>query len=364
LSRYCQVIACAIAFGVCTVSTGLAQATRPAAVITGLVVDSSTAGPVVGAIAFIARNGIGSSTGADGRFVLPRVPPGEYDLVVSRVGYRRVVLRIAPGGSDTIALIVRLVPAPLEVGGVEVTAEAGNAPDGAPIFLPDGGKNSWCAYASETEVPVGILFTETALYFYHLDTAVIGSERYIRFWLLIFNGSEEPISFDADRDIRLDLDFEGRRYRSVKPDRELASAARNGKNPRLLSANLPVERTLNVMASQSQFFIDDAFRFDLVASSTGGYPPTPWLGWLNPPEQPAGVNPRHLMDVYDKCEHDGVLRRYTIAQGSGVDGTVWYPMPGFDRTGPGRVPGAGLPSMCEFTLTTPTGEERIVFSMH
>lgn len=351
-----------IIVALCANPQGLAQGAP--GIVTGLVVDSSTSEPVAGAIAFIAGTGIGASTGADGRFVLPPVPAGGYDLVLSRVGYRRAVLRIAPGASDTVTLNVSLVPAPPEVGGVEITAGGGPTPAAAPLFLPDGGERSWCAYASETEAPIGILFTEKALYFYHLDTAMIDGERYIRFWLLVYNGSEEPISFDADRDIRLDLEIGGRRYRSVKPDRERARAAREGRDSSLLSANLPVERTLHVMSSQSRFFIDDAFRFDLDASGTGGLPPYPWLGWLAPPEQPAGVNPRHLLDVYEQCDHDGALRSYTIAPAGGVDGTVWYPTPGFDRTGVGNPPGSGLPDRCEFTLRTPTGEERIVFTMH
>ncbi len=338
-------------------SAGTAAGQVRPGVITGLVYDSSSRQPIEDAIVFIPNSGLGTSTVPGGRFTLQRLFPGEYDLVVSRIGYRPRTFHLSLGASDTLTLEVPLAPRPVQAPGVEVQAEAEGLPGGRPLFFPDGGDQSWCAYGSETEVPVGILFAGEVMYMYVLESTPVCEERCVSLWLLVYNASGDTITFDAGRDVRLDMRSGGRAYHDVRPDPP-SSGPDGGTGSDLTDVPfLPAERTLNVMAGQSTFFIDAAFRFDLEG---GG----PWLGWLAPPERPAGVNPRHLKEIYDKCAHAGILGQYRIFPASGVDGSIRFPFPGFDTAESGNNVGEEFTFTYEFTLRTPSGDKRIVFSAH
>ncbi|HLF15605.1 MAG TPA: carboxypeptidase-like regulatory domain-containing protein [Bacteroidota bacterium] len=348
----------------------LAQATvaisRPqqrAGVITGVVIDSSTSEPLDNAIVYIPNSGIGTSTGADGSFMLPRLSGGEYDIIVSRVGYLREKLHLSLGEDDSLTLVIPLTARPVRAPGIEVFSGPETVSASAPLFFPDGGEKSWCAYGSETEIPIGILFAGKSMYMYALETAMEGGEKDIRFWLLVYNGSEDTLTFDAGRDIRLDMKAGGKTYHNVRPN---LPAGSTGDETGSITAGMqfpPAERTLGVMAAQSTFFIDAAFRFDL-AAATFGAAPFPWLGWLNPQEHPAGVNPRHLKDVYDKCTHGGTLGRYRIFPAGGVDGVLRFPLPGFHAVESAMAMGEAYTYTYVFVLQTPSGEERIVFTAH
>lgn len=57
--------------------------------ITGSVVDAETGEPLVGVNVFLKGTQIGAATDLDGNFDIKKVPPGEYTLVVSMVGYAK-----------------------------------------------------------------------------------------------------------------------------------------------------------------------------------------------------------------------------------------------------------------------------------
>ncbi len=326
-------------------------------VITGRIYDSSTSEPLDDAIIFIPMSGIGTSTASGGMFTLRRLPPGDYDLVVSRVGFHREKLHVTLEEGDTLDLEISLTPRPVQSPGVEVRAESEGGSTGQPLFFPDGGEKSWCAYGSETEIPVGILFAGKSMYMYALETTPIGKEKFLRLWLLIYNGSEDTVIFDAGNDIRLDIKSGGKVYNNVRPDTSAFTLDQDvGITPGNLTPH-PAERTLSIIAAQSTLFKAAADRFDIMG---GG----PFLGVLAPPEHPAGVNPRHLKELYDKCMHSGTLGRYRIFPASGVDGFIRFPFPGFHATGSDTVTGGEYAYTYEFVLQTPSGEERIVFTAH
>ncbi|HLF15606.1 MAG TPA: carboxypeptidase-like regulatory domain-containing protein [Bacteroidota bacterium] len=325
--------------------------------VRGIVTSSETGESIENAIVYIPNSAIGTSTGVDGRFTLHRLPPGDYDLAVSRVGFHREKRRVTLGEGDTLDLEISLTPRPVQSPGVEVRAEREGGSTGPPLFFPDGGERSWCAYGSETEIPVGILFAGRTMYMYALESTPIGEEKFIRLWLLVYNGSEDTMTFDAVRDIRLTMKTGGKSYHNVRPDPSPANTLRNTDTSQGEFQPRAVERTLSVMASQSAFFIAVNLRFDWAG---GG----PWLGIATPPEHPSGVNPRHLKEIYDKCSHDGILKQYRIFPASGVDGFIRFPFPGFQATGSGTAAGREYTSTYEFVLQTPSGEERIVFTAH
>lgn len=84
----------------------------------------------------------GAATDAEGRFTIPRVPPGTYTLVVSALGYDRVEATITVAASETVTRRFQLGEAPIEGEEVVVTAsrraeQALEAPLSVDIVRPE-----------------------------------------------------------------------------------------------------------------------------------------------------------------------------------------------------------------------------------
>lgn len=60
--------------------------------ITGTVTDSKTTEPVIGANVVIQGTHYGAAADLDGKYSIYNIPPGEYSLIVSSVGYTRVII--------------------------------------------------------------------------------------------------------------------------------------------------------------------------------------------------------------------------------------------------------------------------------
>ncbi len=95
---------------------------QPTAVLQGHVVEAPTGQPLVGATIRLEGTLLGAVTTRQGSFLLRGVPPGEYVLSVSMVGYRalRQAVRLQPG--DTLRLRLALEPQPVGFSEVVVTA--------------------------------------------------------------------------------------------------------------------------------------------------------------------------------------------------------------------------------------------------
>jgi hypothetical protein len=91
--------------------------------VTGRVVDAATGEPLENVNVYLSYTTIGTSSDAQGAYLL-RVPePGAYDLVFSIVGYTPGVRRIDVRRGDTLAIEARLEPALIETDPVEITVE-------------------------------------------------------------------------------------------------------------------------------------------------------------------------------------------------------------------------------------------------
>ncbi|MBI4547073.1 MAG: TonB-dependent receptor [Ignavibacteriae bacterium] len=92
--------------------------------ITGRVVDEKTKEPLIGATIIIVGTTVGSSTDLDGKFVILSVPPGEYSVKASYVGYQDVTASGVRVSSDlTTELNFTLVSSEIELKPVEIVAE-------------------------------------------------------------------------------------------------------------------------------------------------------------------------------------------------------------------------------------------------
>lgn len=88
--------------------------------IRGIVIDETTRQPLVGAVVYIPELKTGTTTGADGSFLLKRIPPRNFLMQISLLGYSAKV--ISANSSDTLAEItVALTPSVAELQEVIVT---------------------------------------------------------------------------------------------------------------------------------------------------------------------------------------------------------------------------------------------------
>lgn len=91
--------------------------------LVGRVVDKETGDPLVGVNVFIQGTMIGAATDLDGQFKLVKLPPGKYDVVVSMIGYSKLVVRdVVVNADDSSPLNVSLKPEIIESDEVVVTA--------------------------------------------------------------------------------------------------------------------------------------------------------------------------------------------------------------------------------------------------
>ena len=90
-------------------------------VLTGVVRDEE--GRPLGQAQVVVLPGLRQAlTDAEGRFQLRQLPPGEYRLQVSLIGYAPAAREVRVGGGAIVPLEVSLRPTPLTLGGIEVTA--------------------------------------------------------------------------------------------------------------------------------------------------------------------------------------------------------------------------------------------------
>lgn len=91
--------------------------------VEGAVIDAATGTPVEGAAVIGALSDLAASTGPDGTFSLPGVPPGRHHLVFSRLGYAEREFDVDIEAGRRVDVRVELASAPIELDSVSVTAE-------------------------------------------------------------------------------------------------------------------------------------------------------------------------------------------------------------------------------------------------
>ena len=93
--------------------------------ITGVVKDKKTGDPIVGANVRLEGTTLGSSTDFDGKYFMLNVPPNEYSLVVTMIGYTSYkITGVRVKGDLTTSIDVDISEAVLQLGQeVEVVAE-------------------------------------------------------------------------------------------------------------------------------------------------------------------------------------------------------------------------------------------------
>ncbi|MGE5859936.1 MAG: TonB-dependent receptor [Ignavibacteria bacterium] len=92
-------------------------------VLSGVIKDSLSDKPLIGANVFLTGTSLGSATNIEGEFSVPGIPSGKYTLKVSYIGYRSKQIPITIANKP-VKLNVKLVPDVIEGEEVVVTAQA------------------------------------------------------------------------------------------------------------------------------------------------------------------------------------------------------------------------------------------------
>lgn len=88
--------------------------------VLGKVTDITTHKPIENASVIISNSTIGNRTAADGSFILKGVKPGQYDLVVSIVGYETYHVNLAVNDSNVTIPSIELLPKSITLNEVVV----------------------------------------------------------------------------------------------------------------------------------------------------------------------------------------------------------------------------------------------------
>jgi outer membrane receptor protein involved in Fe transport len=92
--------------------------------ISGRVSEKGTGGPLVGANVLIVGTTLGAAASVDGGYVILNIPPGQYDLRVTLVGYAPMLVKgVRVVADQTTVIDARLEVSSVELGEVVVRAE-------------------------------------------------------------------------------------------------------------------------------------------------------------------------------------------------------------------------------------------------
>jgi len=91
--------------------------------IKGTVTDFKTNETLIGTTVLIQGTTQGTITNFDGEFIIPKVNPGKYNLVISFISYQSKIIQIEVEDGKETVVIVSLEPATLDIGEVKVVAQ-------------------------------------------------------------------------------------------------------------------------------------------------------------------------------------------------------------------------------------------------
>jgi len=91
--------------------------------ITGRILDSETGNPVIGASVYIKGTKMGAASDLDGNYTIKLVPPGNYELMVSSIGYANVTVEQVVVEEDT-PTVLNYSLSPKDIMGKKIVVSA------------------------------------------------------------------------------------------------------------------------------------------------------------------------------------------------------------------------------------------------
>lgn len=308
--------------------TAFSRQPQGGSTIYGVVRDAQTNSPIENAIAYLSGTPLGGSTSQDGRFHLTGVPAGLYELVVSRVGYegRRLRLKVAQGDSTRYDLALEprtILSSEVEIVGKALEVRPAHAAHQF-MFYPRNAPNLYCLYGVGYSSPVGIEITDSALYMYSLDTAVVDSERYLRLWLLYRNLSNVPHEINPATFGRLKMRRATFSYAPIPPENPSSLLTRLNNSEEADAVRRRIGEPLERMASHQKW--DRTIEENFILANGGRV----WGRGITEKETLEGTSGEALFNIFNSSVNDGVLRKHLVYPANGVHGYLYFPYPGLN----------------------------------
>ncbi len=86
-----------------------------AGTLKGYVTDKDRIIPLIGANVFIENTIIGAATDEEGRFVITGISSGNYQIIITMIGYERKIVNVNILEKDTVELNIQLYPTILQL---------------------------------------------------------------------------------------------------------------------------------------------------------------------------------------------------------------------------------------------------------
>ena len=339
-------------------------------IIVGRVTDAETGGPVENVIIFIASTPIGTSTEKDGSFKISRISPGEYDLVLSCVGYDRQTVPLTIGKGDSLYYDMKLRPRLIQTKGVEVLGQRPAAESlrlGALLF-PHDSPNTVCLYGTSTSLPIGVLYCDSALYMYTLEPTVVGDEKYIRIWLLYKNLSQTLYDLDPMKCVRLHMKGEKYSYTNLVSDPAVHILKMVDMKMVKNEISASIAAPFRSMAKKQTLMEREGAHFEKLLSLEAILHDPKWntradkIGaqWYGPAG--GGTLSSDLYNVFIRGVNDGILKRHLVYPDNCVNGYIYVPFPGLNWKASGNLFTDAWEYSYKLEIITPHGSRVIDFT--
>ena len=103
---------------ICFLSPSISQSR-----IEGRIVDKTTSEPLVGVNIFFSKTTLGTTSDENGFFTLSKIPEGQYELIVSMIGYEVERESMIIKASENLTVNFRLAPQAILMNEINVTAK-------------------------------------------------------------------------------------------------------------------------------------------------------------------------------------------------------------------------------------------------
>jgi hypothetical protein len=339
--------------------TGTANSQQlPTAFISGRVLDQETEKPLDNVIVYLTNTFWGTSTDTLGKFEISNIDSGDYDLIISRVGYARQLRHIHLKENDTLFYEIRLVAQPIQASEVEVLGERPERVESKLNLFPSTKDKSYCVYGVETSLPIGILFTDSAFYMYALEPTIVDEEKFIRLWLLYSNISQRPHDFNPYEAIKINFITKESYYQNISAlcPSEIEMSISN--QSAIDSAKEIFCKQIEKMASLHRIALKWELRFLASLMSTEAF--AHYVA-TDGRTQLSGIT---FENIIKQSVNDGILKRHIVYPNNSVHGFLFFPYPGLNwKVSENKFYEAYL-NQYELEIKTPTETRTIVFTAH
>ncbi|MBI4811656.1 MAG: carboxypeptidase-like regulatory domain-containing protein [Ignavibacteriales bacterium] len=325
-------------------------------IVTGKISDVETGELLVNVIVFLSQTPLGSSSGKDGKFRIANIPNGDYEIVISRVGYERQIITLQISKPESLYYEIKLRPQPVQTKEVEIISEAPE--DAKQFFFPKENPGMFCIYGKVSTIPIGVFFADSALYMYSLEPVILDSVKYIRLWLLYKNLSQTQYDFNPRKLLKLHMKGKTYSIKEIPPDLHSFILPLIDTQQIISRIAETVGSSLEALATRQSVFKWEMEHTNLLFIMS----PRPAI--IRPsnmsPAREGSLSAR-LYSIFTNSVNVGIMKRYIVYPGNSVNGYVYFPFPGLNW----KATGSSFPEASDYIYTieimTPNGSKTIEF---